>query len=82
VKTNLDGVYGEIVPNVGGTVGGNYNVFWTDYYYTDIASSSLRGVFVGGDAYIGTNAGFVCFYSNRVPSGAVADVGSRLAFIP
>ncbi len=82
VKTIIGGVYGEIVPNVGGTVGGNYNVFWTDYYYTNIASSSLRAVFVGGPAHRGTYAGFVCFLSNGVPSAADTAIGSRLAFIP
>ncbi len=82
VKTNLDGTYGEIVPNVGGTVGGNYDKYWTDYFYTDINSSSLRTFFVGGHAYYGAVAGFVFVYSIFVPSNAHMSVGSRLCFIP
>jgi hypothetical protein len=82
IKTNLDGTYGEIVPNVGGTVGSDYDKYWTDYYYTDIASSSLRTLLVGGAAYYGTNAGLVCVSLYNAPSNVNTFLGSRLCFIP
>ncbi len=82
VKTMLYGTYGEIVPNVGGTVGGNYYTYWTDYFYTDINSSSLRTFLVGGNALYGSAAGFVCVYSSYAPSNSYTNFGSRLCFIP
>jgi hypothetical protein len=82
VKTIIGGVYGEIVPNIGGTVGGNYNIFWTDYYSTNINSSSLRTLLVGGAAHYGAYAGLVCVNSNYAPADSNASFGSRLCFIP
>lgn len=82
VKTIIGGQYGEIVPNVGGTVGGDYNIFWTDYHYQNIASSQLRTLLVGGYADYGTNAGLVCVYSTYAPARTATFFGSRLCFIP
>jgi len=82
IKTNLDGTYGEIVPNVGGIVGGNYDIYWTDYFFTDINSSSLRTLLVGGTAGSSTNAGFVFVFSINAPSFMYTNFGSRLCFIP
>jgi hypothetical protein len=82
VKTIIGGVYGEIVQNVGGTVGGNYNIFWTDYYYQNIATSQLRTLLVGGRAYHDAGAGLVCVYSNYTPASTDTYFGSRLSYIP
>lgn len=82
VKTIIGGVYGEIAPNVGGTAGGNYNIFWTDYHYQDIASSQLRTLLVGGNATNGSSAGLVYVRSFITPAYTYASIGSRLCFIP
>ena len=79
VKELIFGDYGEIMPLV---VGGSSSTYWCDYHYTDISSSSLRGVIFGGCANYGAYAGFACAYSGRAPSSASADIGSRLCFIP
>jgi hypothetical protein len=77
VKIMLDG---EIVPTV--AAGAADNTYWTDYYYTDVTSSSIRMLFVGGAANDGSGAGFVFVYSPFAPSSARAFIGSRLSFIP
>lgn len=78
-KEMIMGTYGEIIPAV---VGGGTTVHWCDYHYTNINSSSLRGVLFGGTADNGAFAGFGCAYSYYAPSLTTASVGSRLCFIP
>lgn len=73
------GNYGEIIP---AKIGGGTTVYWCDYHYTAIGSSSLRGVLFGGNAYGGAYSGFGSAYSNNAPSLTDAAVGSRLCFIP
>jgi hypothetical protein len=73
------GDYGEIIPS---SVGGGSTTYWCDYHYTDINSSSLRGVLFGGDAIHGATSGFAYAASGDAPSFANATVGSRLCFIP
>jgi hypothetical protein len=82
VKTMLDGVYGEIAPNVEGTVGGSYNTFWTDNHSTNIASSSLRTILVGGRAIHVSYAGLVFVNWSSTPADVYTTFGSRLCFIP
>lgn len=80
IKEIIFGEYGDIIPSL---VGGGSSTYHCDYHHTIIPSSeSLRGVLFGGDAAHGSSAGFACAYSNFVPSGTDADVGSRLCFIP
>lgn len=78
-KEMIIGNYGEIIPAL---VGGGTTVYWCDYHYTNIASSSLRGVLFGGPANDGAYAGFGYAHSGSAPSLTTASVGSRLCFIP
>ena len=39
-----------------------------------------RGVFFGGNAYYGADAGFACAYAINAPSHTSAYIGSRLCF--
>lgn len=80
-KEMIIGEYGEIIPTV---VGGGSTIYWCDYHYTNIPASgtALRGVLFGGGAFNGASAGLGYAYSNNAPSNALANVGSRLCFIP
>jgi hypothetical protein len=82
VKTIIGGQYGEIAQNIGGTSGGNYNIFWTDHHYQNIATSQLRTLIVGGMSMTGVSAGIVCVGSNVMPTYSDASIGSRLCYIP
>ena len=81
VKEVLFGVGGEILPK---TTGGGSTTYFCDNHYTNIPSSgeALRGLLFGGNAISGASAGLACAYSFFAPSNTVADVGSRLCFIP
>lgn len=78
-KEMIIGTYGEIIPAI---VGGGTTIYWCDYHYTNINSSSLRGVLFGGAADTGAYAGFGYASSYYAPSLASASVGSRLCFLP
>jgi hypothetical protein len=75
-------VFGEQGEPVAAAVGAGSTTYWCDYHYTNVASSSLRGLLFGGGADYGANAGFSSAASSCVPSAAGANVGSRLCFIP
>ena len=79
VKEIIHGEYGDILPTL---VGGGSTTYWSDYFYTDITSSSLRTVLFGGNATYGVTAGLACADSHNAPASAFANVGSRLAFFP
>jgi len=80
VKQIIFGDDGEIMPAV---VGGSNTTYFCDYHYTNIPTKeTLRGVLFGGSASSGTNAGFVYASSYNAPSGAAANFGSRLCFVP
>ena len=81
VKALILGEDGEIMPL---EVGGGSTTYFCDYFYTNIPSSgeAERGVLFGGNAVGGAGAGFVFAYTNDAPTGASADVGSRLCFDP
>jgi len=78
-KTIIGGGNGDIIPT---EVGGGSSTFFCDYHYTDINSSSLRGVLFGGSANAGSSAGFAYAGSNYSPAAAIATIGSRLCFLP
>ena len=63
-------------------VSGSSTTGYCDYHYTSIPSSgsSLRGVYWGGGASVGADAGFAYAYSNNEPSNTIARIGSRLCF--
>lgn len=83
VKEVIFGVKGDIATSVVGGGAGSTTHF-CDYNYTAIPASgtNLRGFLLGGPAYSGALAGFVCALSNNAPSNASASFGSRLCFIP
>ena len=70
---------GEIMPK--NTAGGGSTTFYCDSFETNVTTSSLRGVFFGGTAHYGANAGFVDSLSYYSPSYANTYIGSRLCFV-
>lgn len=80
VKEIIFGEYGEIMPSL---VGGGSTQFFCDYHQTNIPTQeTLRGVLFGGDAIGGAIAGFAFAHSNNAPSYSIANIGSRLCFLP
>ena len=82
IKTNLDGTYGEITPNVGGTVGGSATTFWCDNFEHSATISSLRTILIGGLALHTTSAGLIFIRSTFSPTNAAGYICSRLSYIP
>lgn len=68
------GSKGEIIPSV---VGGSATTYMCDYHWCNAASTSLRTLFVGGDADTGGNAGLGGFYSIGGVGTVRSDVGFR-----
>jgi len=81
IREILFGDHGDIIP---AAVGGSDSTYFCDYCQADTASTttSLRGVFVGGVANYGTQAGIGYANLNSVPSYAHTTLGTRLCFIP
>lgn len=79
VKEALLGSNGDIAPSV---VGAGETSYYCDYFYTNVSTSELKGVRVGGHASNGSGGG--PFYVNSVyaPAYGVARLGSRLCFMP
>ena len=67
------GSKGEIIPSV---VGGSATTYMCDYHWCNTASTSLRTLIVGGDAYAGGGAGLGYFHSHH----GVGLVGSSVGF--
>ena len=78
-KKMLLGEDGDIVTT---EVGGSSSTYWCDYYYTNTSANRMQVVLVGGGAADGSLAGLAYVSTNRAPSGAYRDVGSRLCFFP
>ena len=68
------GSKGEIIPSV---VGGSATTYMCDYHWCNAASTSLRTLFVGGDASAGGSAGLGYFCSNYGVGGVLSLVGFR-----
>ncbi len=81
VKQLVCGEYGDIMPL---KVGGSATTYICDYFYQNIPASgvALRGVFFGGAANSGANAGLASANTNSTPSITYSYIGSRLCFIP
>jgi len=81
IKSLIVGEFGEMMPL---TVGGSATTYMCDYFYTSIPASgvSQRGVLFGGNAYTGANAGVGCSLTIRTATYAIADIGSRLCYLP
>jgi len=56
--------------------------YFADYFFTNIASTSWRGLVLGGHANYGTHAGLACSLSYNGFSTTYAHYGSRLCFHP
>ena len=78
-KKMLLGEYGDIVAT---EIGGSSSTYWCDYYYTYTSANRMQVVLVGGYADHGSVAGLAYVYTNRVPSAASRNLGSRLCFFP
>ena len=78
-KEVLLGSNGDIVASV---VGGGEMSYYCDYHYTNTATSELKGALVGGDAYSGSACGPFYVNSGNAHSYRIANIGSRLCFIP
>ena len=78
ISKMIIGEFGELVAS---EVSGGSTTGWCDYFYAD-TNQALRGLFSGGTATSGALAGFGCSYTLYAPSTALADLGSRLCYIP
>lgn len=78
-KKMLLGEDGDIVAT---EVGGSSSTYWCDYYYTNTSANRMQVVLVGGNADGGSHAGLASVRTDRAPSGAGRDLGSRLCFFP
>lgn len=81
VKSLIFGEDGEIIPL---EIGGSSTTYFCDYFYTYIPESGVseRGVLFCSRALNTVSAGFICSYTNHLPSAKAASFGSRLCFIP
>lgn len=81
VKEVIFGEGGDIMPSV---TGGSSTTYFCDNHYTDVsnATTALRGVLFGGNAFSGATAGFASAHSYYAPSNTHSHFGSRLCFIP
>lgn len=68
------GEKGEIIPSA---VGGSNTTYMCDYHYCNASSTALRTLIVGGNAYLGGDAGLGCFDSYDGVGGANTTVGFR-----
>lgn len=78
-KKMLLGEDGDIVAT---EVGGSSSTYWCDYYYTYTSENRMQVMLVGGTAVHGSLAGLAYVATDRAPSAAYRDVGSRLCFFP
>ena len=81
VKEILCGEYGDNMPQA---IGGSSTTYFADNFYTNVPASgvALSGVYFGGHAYSGANAGLAYAYTRNAPSYTATSFGSRLCFIP
>ena len=68
------GSKGEIIPSV---VGGSATTYMCDYHWCNAASTSLRTLFVGGNAHNGGDAGLGRFLSGNGVGYVISTVGFR-----
>ena len=69
---------GVLIPLEGG---GGISSYFCDYYYTPGLINAWRSVLRGGDAYSGSNAGFVDSPTSDSASLAIARIGSRVMYM-
>lgn len=61
--------------------GANYTTYFCDYYWTNAVEAD-RTLLLGADAGNGSSAGFFALSSGNVLGAALANVGTRLVYIP
>ena len=80
VKEVVFGEGGEIMPSL---VGGGSTQFFCDNHWTNIPTTeTLRGVLLSAAAHNGASGGLAAASSDNAPSYSLANIGSRLCFIP
>lgn len=80
VKQITFGEYGDITAK---TVGGSDNSYHGDYHLINkLSVTTLFGVRFGGNQNDTSYCGFVCSYSDKVPSDISPNISSRLCFLP
>lgn len=76
----LMGVGVDILPKTDGCAATGNTVYYCDYFYTSVTSSSMRMLLVGGGADVGTYDGLTCSYTNHAPTSARTYIGFRIRF--
>lgn len=82
IKSMITGEFGENMP---ATVGGATTTYFADYHHQPTRppeTELIRGVFFGGSAYYGANAGLAYSHTLHPVSYTTAHIGSRLCFLP
>jgi hypothetical protein len=69
------------LPPIDETFGGNTTTYWCDHNWTN-NSTTDRLTLIGGSAGDGARAGLLAVSSHSGLGLAVADVGTRLIYIP
>ena len=84
VRDIIFGRDGDFYVSEDGGTGGSPTTYFSDYSYTNIHESGepLRGLLLGGCAHDGSSAGLVYVGSYNGPATALANLGSRLCYIP
>lgn len=80
LNKTLMGTGAEILPGTDGVAATGNAVYYCDYYWTDVASSSMRMLLVGGTADTGTRGGLTCLQAEYVPANARTNIGFRIRF--
>lgn len=70
-------VYGDIFDR---DDSGSASTYFCDYHYHANENGVTYGLRVGGSADYGSSVGLAYFYAGHAPSGAAADIGSRLCW--
>lgn len=76
----LLGSEGEIIGRIGGVGSVGSLIYFCDYYYTTITSTSLRMLMVGGVAYSSVYAGLALSNVEAIPAYGRTWVGLRIRF--
>lgn len=71
----------DTFPPTNEAYGANQGTYWCDYNWTN-ASTSDRTVFIGGVSGVGSYCGLFLLYSNYGLSYGVANVGTRIIYVP
>lgn len=76
----LMGSAAEILPKTDGVAATGSTIYYCDYFYTSITSSSMRMLLVGGAAADGTAGGLAYSNTDSAPVSAIKYFGFRLRY--